>query len=154
MKVAIGNDHSAVEYKNELVKYMQELGVEVINYGTDTNESVDYPDFAKVVCKAVLDKKAQYGVLICGTGIGISITANKIKGIRAALCHNEYMGMITRAHNNSNVIAFGARVVGIEVAKSTLKAFLETEFEGGRHIRRINKMECDCGEYDIQEDNR
>ncbi|VWL85574.1 ribose 5-phosphate isomerase B [Oceanivirga miroungae] len=144
MRVAIGNDHSGVEYKNELVKYMKELGVEVVNFGTDTLDSVDYPDYAKMVCNAILNKEVDYGVLICGTGIGISITANKIPGIRAALCYNEYMGSITRAHNDSNVIAFGARVLGIEVAKSTLKAFLETEFEGGRHQRRVDKMECGC----------
>lgn len=144
MKVAIGNDHSAVSYKNELVKYMEELGYEVINCGTNTLDSVDYPDFAKIVCNKVLKKEADFGVLICGTGIGISIAANKISGIRAALVHNEYMGRITREHNNSNVIAFGARVVGIEVAKSSLKAFLEASFEGGRHSIRVNKMECDC----------
>ncbi|WP_067140988.1 ribose 5-phosphate isomerase B [Oceanivirga salmonicida] len=144
MKIAIGNDHSAVEYKNELVKFLEELGHEVVNFGTDTNDSVDYPDFAKAVCKAILNKEVVYGVLICGTGIGISITANKIKGIRAALVSNEYMARITREHNDANVIAFGARVVGIEVAKSSLKAFLEAEFEGGRHAIRVNKMECDC----------
>lgn len=149
MRVAIGNDHSAVEYKNELVKYMEELGVEVINYGTDSYESVDYPDYAKKVCNSILNKEADYGVLICGTGIGISIAANKIPGIRAALCYNEYMGKITRAHNDSNVIAFGARVLGIEVAKSTLKAFLESEFEGGRHKNRVNKLECGYNEYSI-----
>ncbi|PID67286.1 MAG: ribose 5-phosphate isomerase B [Fusobacteriales bacterium] len=145
MKIAIGNDHSAIEYKNELVEYLKELGHEVINFGTDTKESVDYPYFAKVVCNAVLNKEADYGVLICGTGIGISISANKIKGIRAALVHNEYMGRITREHNDANVIAFGARVTGIEVAKSSLKAFLEAEFEGGRHAIRVNKIEgCGC----------
>lgn len=145
MKIAIGNDHSAVEFKNELVKFLESEGYEVINCGTDTKDSVDYPVYSKSVSEAVLSKKADLGVLICGTGIGISIAANKIPGIRAALVTNEYCARLTRQHNDANIVAFGARVIGIDLAKSCLKVFLETEFEGGRHQRRINMIEgCDC----------
>lgn len=145
MKISIGNDHSAVEFKNQLVDYLIRNGHEVINRGTDTNESVDYPDFAKLVSNDILSKNADYGILICGTGIGISMAANKIKGIRAALVTNELCARLSRQHNNANIIAFGARVIGIELAKSCLDAFLASEFEGARHELRVNKLEgCAC----------
>lgn len=145
MKISIGNDHSAVEFKNQLVDYLIQNGHEVINRGTDTNDSVDYPDFAKLVSNDILSKNADYGILICGTGIGISMAANKIRGIRAALVTNELCARLSRQHNNANIIAFGARVIGIELAKSCLDAFLASEFEGDRHELRVNKLEgCAC----------
>lgn len=150
MKIAIGNDHAGTSFKEELVAFLVNNGHEVINCGTDTDSSVDYPDFAKAVSNLVLEKKADFGVLICGTGIGISIAANKISGIRAALCTNEICARLAREHNNANIIAFGARVTGVDLAKSCLKAFLSAEFEGGRHSRRVNKIEgCCINEYDI-----
>lgn len=144
MKVVIGNDHAGVEFKNQLKEYIESKGIEVINIGVDTLDSVDYPDIAKSVCKKVLDKEADFGVLICGTGIGISIAANKVEGIRAALVHNEVTARLSKQHNNANVIVFGARVLGIEVAKSSFDSYLEAKFEGGRHQNRVNKIEC-CG---------
>ena len=150
MKIAIGNDHAGTSFKEELVTFLVNNGYEVINCGTDTDSSVDYPDFAKAVSNLVLEKKADFGILICGTGIGISIAANKISGIRAALCTNEICARLAREHNNANIIAFGARVTGVDLAKSCLKAFLSAEFEGGRHSRRVNKIEgCCINEYDI-----
>lgn len=144
MKVVIGNDHAGVEFKNQLKEYIESKGIEVINIGVDTLDSVDYPDIAKSVCKKVLDNEADFGVLICGTGIGISIAANKVEGIRAALVHNEVTARLSKQHNNANVIVFGARVLGIEVAKSSFDSYLEAKFEGGRHQNRVNKIEC-CG---------
>lgn len=147
MKVVIGNDHAGVEFKNQLKEYIESKGIEVINIGVDTLDSVDYPDIAKSVCKKVLDKEADFGVLICGTGIGISIAANKVEGIRAALVHNEVTARLSKQHNNANVIVFGARVLGIEVAKSSFDSYLEAKFEGGRHQNRVNKIECCGGEF-------
>lgn len=141
MKIIIGNDHSAVEMKNEIVKYILELGFDVENVGTDDFNSVDYPIFAKKVCHKVLEEKNSLGIAICGTGIGISIACNKVKGIRAGLCHESFSAMMTRKHNNANVLCLGARVTGIELAKYIVKTFLETEFEGGRHQRRIDMLE-------------
>lgn len=144
MKVVIGNDHAGVEFKNQLKEYIESKGIEVINVGVDTLESVDYPDIAKTACKKVIDKEVDFAVLICGTGIGISIAANKVEGIRAALVHNEVTARLSKQHNNANAIVFGARVLGIEVAKSAFDAYLEATFEGGRHQNRVNKIES-CG---------
>ena len=144
MKIVIGNDHAGVEFKNQLKEYIESKGIEVINIGVDTLDSVDYADIAKATCKKVLDNEADFGVLICGTGIGISIAANKVEGIRAALVHNEVTARLSKQHNNANVIVFGARVLGIEVAKSSFDAYLESKFEGGRHQNRVDKIES-CG---------
>ena len=141
MKLVIGNDHAGVELKKKLVKALKERGHEIINVGTDSLESVDYPDIAALVGEKVLDGKAEYGILICGTGIGISIAANKIKGIRAALVHNEFTARLARLHNDANVIALGARVIGDELGLACVETFINTEFEGGRHARRVDKME-------------
>lgn len=141
MKLVIGNDHAGVEFKEKLVKALEERGHEVINVGTDSLESVDYPDIAALVGEKVLDGKAEYGILICGTGIGISIAANKIKGIRAALVHNEFTARLARLHNDANVIALGARVIGDELGLACVETFINTEFEGGRHARRVDKIE-------------
>ena len=137
MKIAIGNDHAAVEMKQEIQKYLEELGHEVINYGTDTHESCDYPAYGEKVGHAVVDGKADCGVLICGTGVGISIAANKVKGVRAAVCSDVTTAHLVKEHNNANIIAFGARIVGIEVAKDIVKAYLEAEYLGGRHANRV-----------------
>lgn len=145
MKIAIGNDHAATDYKNEIVKFLEKEGHEVINLGTDSHESVDYPVFAKKVCNVVVKKETDFGILLCGTGIGVSIAANKVEGIRAALLYNEYSARLTKQHNNANVIAFGARVMGIDLILSCIKAYIESEYEGGRHQRRIDMLEsCGC----------
>ncbi len=141
MKLVIGNDHAGVEFKEKLVKALEERGHEVINVGTDSLESVDYPDIAVLVGEKVLDEEAKFGILICGTGIGISIAANKIKGIRAALVHNEFTAKLARLHNDANVIALGARVIGDELGLACVETFINTEFEGGRHARRVGKIE-------------
>ena len=146
MKIIIGNDHAGVEFKNIIMKHLEEQGHEVINVGTDTLDSVDYPDIAKSVAEKVLEEEGNLGIIICGTGIGISIAANKVEGIRAALCHNEFTARMARLHNNANIVALGARVIGDELGKAIVDTFITTEFEGGRHARRVGKIEdCGCG---------
>ena len=140
MKIAIGNDHTAVEMKNHIVQYLSQKGYSLINYGTDTDERVDYPVFGKRVADAVASGECDLGILICGTGIGISLAANKVRGIRAAVCSEPYSAMMTRRHNNSNIIAFGARVVGPATAEMIVDAFLEAEYEGGRHGARVDMI--------------
>ena len=141
MKLVIGNDHAGVDLKNIIKEHLRKQGHEVMNVGTNTLDSVDYPDIAKKVAEVILEEKAQYGILICGTGIGISISANKLEGIRAALAHNEFTAKLSRLHNNANIIALGARVIGDELAKACVDTFITTEFEGGRHARRVGKIE-------------
>ena len=140
MKIAIGNDHAAVELKNEMVAYLQGLGHEVVNFGTDSNESCNYPEFGEAVGRAVVAKEVDCGVLICGTGIGISIAANKVKGVRAAVVSEPVSARLTKLHNDANIIAFGARIVGSEMAKAILDAYLGTEYEGGRHQKRVDMI--------------
>ena len=140
MKVIIASDHAGLELRRELVSALQELRVEVDDVGPTTNASVDYPDFARTVCKAVAAGEYQYGVLVCGTGIGMSITANKYRGIRAALCTSEFEARMTRAHNDANVLCLGQRVVGAGLARSIVEAFVATPFEGGRHQKRLDKI--------------
>lgn len=140
MKIAIGNDHAAPKMKMELMEYLTSLGHEMINVGTDTEDSVDYSDYGIKVAHLVADGDADCGVLICGTGIGISLAANKVKGIRAAVVSEPVSARLTKEHNNANIIAFGARIVGIEMAKSILDAYLNAEFMGGKHQRRIDKL--------------
>lgn len=140
MKIAIGNDHSAVEMKQQVVAFLQELGHEVVNYGTDSEESCDYPAFGEIVGKAVASKEADCGILICGTGVGISLAANKVKGVRAVVCSEPYSAKLSKMHNNTNILAFGARVVGIELAKMIISEWLDAEFEGGRHQRRVDMI--------------
>ena len=139
-KVYIGNDHAAVAMKNELVEYIKGLGYEVVNVGTDTEERVDYPVYAVKVAKAVVQDKGSLGVLICGTGIGMSLAANKIHGIRAAAVSEVYSAKLTRMHNDSNIVCIGARVIGPETAKMIVETFLATEYEGGRHQKRIDMI--------------
>jgi ribose 5-phosphate isomerase B len=138
--VAIAADHAGVDLKAQLKKELQALGYEALDLGTHSTDSVDYPDFAHMLAKTMKDGKAGVGVLICGSGIGISIAANRHTHIRAALCHSALEAKLSRQHNNANVLALGARIIGIEVAKDTLRAFLKTEFEGGRHEKRVTKM--------------
>jgi len=141
MKVVIGCDHGAFQMKEALKEYLSEKEIEVLDVGTHSEDSVDYPEFSRKVCNAVLEGKGEKGIVLCGTGIGVSIAANKVKGIRCALCSEPYSAKMTRAHNDANVLAMGARVVGIELAKMIVDTFLATEFEGGRHARRVNMIE-------------
>ena len=140
MRIAIGNDHTAVDLKNTIVDYLVELGYDVINLGTDSRESCDYPVYGEKVGRAVADGQADLGIAICGTGVGISMAANKVKGVRACVCSEPYTAKLSRMHNNSNVLAFGARVVGDELAKMIVKEWLDAEFEGGRHQRRVDML--------------
>lgn len=140
MKIAIGNDHAATEMKFAVMEYLKELGHEVVNFGTDGNESCHYPEFGEKVGRAIAAGEADCGVLICGTGVGISIAANKVKGVRAAVCSDCATARLVKQHNNANVIAFGARIVGIELAKDIVKAYLDAEFLGGRHQIRIDMI--------------
>lgn len=140
MKIAIGNDHSAVELKNIIADYVRELGHEVINLGTDSAESCDYPIYGEKVGRAVTEGEADMGIAICGTGLGISLAANKVKGVRACVCSEPYTARMSRLHNNANVLCFGARVVGSELAKMIVEVWLGTEFEGGRHQRRVDQI--------------
>ncbi len=142
MKIFIGTDHAGFSIKQEVINILKNLNCETIDIGCFDDSSVDYPDFAHEVAKQVLANKDSFGVLICGTGIGISIAANKHKGIRAALCHDSFTASMARAHNNANILAFGQRVVGLGVIEDMLNAFLNTPYEGGRHEHRISKIEA------------
>ena len=142
--IAIGNDHTGYELKKAIIEYLEEKGIEYKDFGCGEVNASDYPDFAKLVGKAIQNKECDKGILICGTGIGISITANKMKGIRAALCHDCFSAEATRLHNDANVLALGARVIGIGHALKIVETFLNTDFSNDeRHIRRINMMEED-----------
>jgi len=138
VKIAIGSDHAGFQYKEIVKKHLEEKGFEVLDKGTFSEERVDYPVYGEVVANAVASGEADRGIVICGTGIGISIAANKVKGIRAALCTNEYMAKMARKHNDANILAFGARVLGIDVALGIVDVFFSTDFEGGRHEKRVN----------------
>ena len=140
MKVAISSDHGGNNLRKEIINLLTELDIEHIDYGPDSDASVDYPDYAVPVANAVVEGKVDRGILICGTGIGMSISANKIKGIRCALVHDVFSAKATREHNDTNIIAMGERVIGPGLAREIVSTWLTTEFEGGRHERRINKM--------------
>jgi len=141
-KIAVGADHAAFALKNELVAYLQELGHYVTDMGTHSESSVDYPDFAHAVCTAIEQGEQELGVLCCGSGVGISIAANRHQGIRAGLAWNTDIAALIRQHNDANVICFGARFTAPYFAKRMLDAFLNAEFEGGNHARRISKLSC------------
>ncbi len=141
MKIGIGSDHAAFEMKEEIKAYLKEKGHEVTDYGTYSAARCDYPVYGEKVARAVQSGEVERGVLICGTGIGISLAANKVKGIRAAVCSEPYSAAMARRHNNAQIIAFGARVIGIDTAKMITDAFLEAEFEGGRHAGRVALIE-------------
>lgn len=147
MKIAIGCDHGGYELKEKLVLYLKEQGHEVLDFGTNSTESCDYPMYGRKVGKAVVNGECDRGIVICTTGIGISISANRIKGVRAAVCTDPYMAEMTRAHNNANVLALGANIVGEGLAIKILDVFLNTEFsEGERHVRRIGLIDKLCEE--------
>lgn len=140
MKIAIACDHGGYRLKNVLIEELKRQGYEVKDYGTYSEESCDYPDYASQAARAVANGECEKGVVVCGTGIGVSICANKIKGIRCALCHDVFSAKATRAHNDANMLAMGQRVIGEGLAVEILNAWLHTEFEGDRHVRRIEKM--------------
>lgn len=140
MKIAIASDHGGFELKDSMVEYIKSLGNEVMDLGTNSADSVDYPDYAKKVCEEIQQENSDLGILICGTGIGMSLAANKFEGIRAACVSDVYSAKMSRNHNNANVLCIGARVIGDEVAKLIIKTFLENEFEAGRHQRRVDKI--------------
>ncbi|OGW19206.1 MAG: ribose 5-phosphate isomerase B [Nitrospirae bacterium GWC2_57_13] len=143
MKLAIAADHGGWELKTELLKFIGKIAnVEVADYGTSGPDSVDYPDFGKKVAEAVSSGAVDRGILICGTGIGMSITANRFPKIRAALCHDHFTAQMSRLHNDANILVMGERVIGRGVACEIVKTWLETEFEGGRHLGRLEKIEA------------
>ena len=141
MIIALGADHGGFELKEKIKKHLLEKNIEVLDLGTNSTESVDYPKFGHAVGHAIADKKADFGIVVCGTGIGISIAANKVPGVRAALCLNTTMARLTREHNNANILAMGGRIVGDVLALEMVDTFLATEFLGGRHERRVNTIE-------------
>jgi len=138
--VALASDHAGVELKEVLKSELAARGIEILDLGTNSTESVDYPDYGKALAEAVAAGRAGRGVAVCGSGIGISIAANRVPGVRAALCHDSLDARLSRLHNNANVLALGARTTGIDVARDCLAAFLDTEFEGGRHQGRVEKL--------------
>lgn len=141
MKIAIGNDHAGTEYKKSVLKMLENEGYEVINYGTDSNESVDYPDFVHPVAASVSTQKVDYGIIICGSGNGANMTANKHAGVRSALCWNKEIVALARQHNNANILSIPARYTALEQVKEMVKVFLETPFDGGRHEKRVCKID-------------
>jgi len=142
MKIAIGNDHAGTEYKLHIIKYLQDKGYTVLNFGTNSEESVDYPDFIHPVANAVEKREVEFGIIICGSGNGAQMTANKHKDVRAALCWNNELVSLARQHNNANVLSIPARFVSKHQALSFVDIFLNTKFEGGRHQNRVNKIYC------------
>lgn len=142
MKISIGNDHAGLDYKKAIVAYLESNGHEVFNHGTDTEESVDYPDFGHPVAYDVESKKAHFGIVICGSGNGIAMTVNKHQDIRAALCWTKEIAELARQHNNANIISIPARFTSIPQAVEMVDTFLNTAFEGGRHDRRVQKIAC------------
>jgi ribose 5-phosphate isomerase B len=141
MKIAISADHGGLTLKNHIVKMLEEEKIEVLDLGTHTDESVDYPEYGFACGEAVADGKADRGIVCCGTGIGISIAANKVKGIRCALCTDTRMARLSRQHNNANVLALGGRTLAVDDALEIVKVWLTTDFEGGRHARRVGKID-------------
>ena len=142
MKIAIGNDHAGPEYKKEIIKLLKNKGITVINYGTDTEDSVDYPDFIHPVANAVSTNEVDLGIIICGSGNGACMTANKHQKVRAALCWTKEISALARQHNNANVLGIPARFTSIPQALTMVETFLNTEFEGGRHQNRVEKIPC------------
>ena len=144
MTIAIGNDHAGTEYKFEIITLLEELGHKVINFGTNDSNSMDYPDAIHPAAEAVETEQAEMGIILCGSGNGAQMTANKHQGVRAALCWNNELVELTRQHNNANVLTIPARFVSLQQALGFVKIFLNTEFEGGRHANRVNKIACEC----------
>ena len=142
MRISIGNDHAGPEYKKAIVAFLEEKGHEVINHGTDSSDSVDYPDFAHPVAEDVESGNVNFGIIICGSGNGIAMSANKHQGIRAAVCWTKEISALARQHNNANIISIPARFTSVHQAVEMVDTFLTTEFEGGRHALRVNKIAC------------
>lgn len=140
MKIGIASDHGGLQLKKSLCEGLQSRGYEIVDFGPSTEDSVDYPDYSKKVTDAILNGEIERGILLCGTGIGMSIAANKVKGIRCALTHDVFSAQATRAHNDTNVIAMGERVIGPGLAELIATTWLQTEFEGGRHSARLEKI--------------
>ena len=140
MKIAVGGDHGGFEQKELIVKFLQDIGHEIESVGCYSVDSVDYPDFADKVCALVQEDDCERGILICGTGIGMSIAANRHRDIRAALCHESFTARMSREHNNANVLCLGGRVIGPEIALEIVRVWVETEFSGGRHQRRLDML--------------
>lgn len=144
MKISIGNDHAGTEYKQAIVKHLESKGFKVINHGTDSTDSVDYPDFVHPVANDVEEHKVDFGILICGSGNGVSMTANKHQDIRAALCWNKEITALARQHNNANILSIPSRYTAKQQVLEMVDTFLETPFEGGRHQKRIDKIPLHC----------
>lgn len=144
MKISIGNDHAGTEYKFEIIKHLESKGIEVINHGTDATDSADYPDFIHPVANDVTSNTADFGIVVCGSGNGANMTANKHKGVRSALCWIKEIAILAREHNNANVLSIPARYTSKQQALQIVDAFLETAFEGGRHKRRVDKIDFSC----------
>ena len=142
MKIAIGNDHAGTDYKNQIVKYLENRDIEVVNYGTNEADSVDYPDFVHPVANDVEGEKVNLGIIICGSGNGAAMTANKHQGVRAALCWTKELAQLAREHNDANILSIPARFTSLHQAVEMVKTFLDTPFEGGRHQRRVDKIAC------------
>lgn len=142
MKIAIGCDHAGFPYKNSIIALLQSRGIEVVNYGTDSNESVDYPDFVHPVAQDVVAERVDLGIVLCGSGNGVAITANKYQNIRAALCWQADLAALARQHNNANVLALPVRFISEDLAHQIVTSFLDAQFEGGRHARRVGKIAC------------
>lgn len=142
MRIALGCDHRGVELKNQIIGLLTQLGHNYQDFGTNGSASVDYPDLAFKVAQAVAQGQAEHGILVCSTGIGMSMAANKVKGIRAALCHDAFTARCAREHNDANVLCLGQSIVGTELALEIVKTYLDTAFEGGRHQRRLDKMQA------------
>jgi ribose 5-phosphate isomerase B len=142
--IAVASDHAGFDLKEILKRDLQEAGLEVLDLGTNSTQSVDYPDFGSAMADAVASGKAERGVLVCGTGIGISIAANRNPSVRAAIVHDVTSARLSRLHNDANVVAFGQRLIGTETAREALKVFLDTKFEGGRHANRVAKLSKGC----------
>jgi len=140
MKIAIGSDHAGFELKKEIISLLNDLGIESIDFGTNGLESVDYPDIGIKVSEAVSNKKIERGILICGTGVGMSIVANKFPGVRASLCNDLFTAKMSRLHNDANILVLGGRIVGKDLAKEIVKTWINTPFEGERHCVRLNKI--------------
>lgn len=144
MNIAIGNDHAGTEYKFAIIKLLESKGINVKNYGTDSNESVDYPDFVHPVAKDVVNNSVDFGILICGSANGVAMTANKYQEVRAGLCWTKEIVTLIRQHNNANILCIPARFTAIPQALEMVETFLNTEFEGGRHQNRVNKIPVSC----------
>jgi len=142
MKIAIGNDHAGTDYKKTIVDYLKSQNIEVVNYGTNTNESVDYPDFVHPVAKDVEERAVNFGIIICGSGNGASMTANKHQGVRCALCWTKEITQLAREHNDANILSIPARFTSVQQALEMVKTFSNTKFEGGRHQTRVAKIAC------------